>query len=154
VADSVYLEVCGAKGATLAIEDPSVAIITVFLADGNKAMLTDLRAELNDEFKIVGTAENGEETVRAVLRLDPDILVLDIAMPVLNGIQVAARLSCIRCRTKVLFLTIHEEPEYISAGVSAGAAGYVSKRRMASDLVRAIREVFAGRTFFSPSLQR
>lgn len=131
-----------------------MAIITVFLVDDNEAMLSDLRAELSDEFKIVGTAENGEEAVRAVLRLDPDVLILDITIPGLNGIQVAARLSDARCRTKVLFLTIHEEPEYISAGVSAGAAGYVSKRRMASDLVRAIREVFAGRTFFSPSLQR
>jgi DNA-binding NarL/FixJ family response regulator len=131
-----------------------VTTISVLLADDNEAMLSELRAELGDEFEILGTAENGEAAIHAVLRLDPDVLVLDVTMPVLNGIQVASHLSGIRSRTKVLFLTIHEEPEYVSAGFSAGAAGYVSKRRLASDLVRAIREVFAGHTFLSPSLQR
>ena len=131
-----------------------MATISVLLADDNEAILSDLRAELSDDFKILGTAESGEEAIRAVAQLDPDVLVLDITMPFLNGIQVASHLSSIHSRTKVLFLTIHEEPEYVSAGFSAGAAGYVSKRRLASDLVRAIREVFAGRTFLSPSLQR
>jgi len=131
-----------------------VAKISVLLADDNEAMLSDVRAGLSDEFKILGTAGSGEEAIQVVAQLDPDVLVLDITMPVLNGIQVASHLSSIHSRTKVLFLTIHEEPEYVSAGFSAGAAGYVSKRRLASDLVRAIREVFAGRTFLSPSLQR
>ena len=131
----------------------NVAAISVLLVDDNGAVLTDLRDELHAEFEIAGTAENGEDAVEAVLRLDPDVLVLDIAMPVMNGLQAA---ECVRekhPRTKILFLTIHEEPEYISAAFSAGARGYVSKRRLASDLRVAIREVYDGRNFLSPSLQ-
>jgi len=135
-------------------EGSIVARISILLVDDNGAMLTDLRDELSDEFKIAGTAENGEEAVREVLRLDPDVLVLDITMPVMNGLQVASHLSDMRHRTRVVFLTIHEEPEYISAAFSAGACGYVTKRRLASDLAHAIREVFDGRTFLSPSLQK
>ena len=131
-----------------------VATIRIFLVDDNGDMLQDLRDELSAEFEIAGTAENGEEAVREVLRLDPDILVLDITMPVMNGLQVASMLRERHPRTKILFLTIHEEPEYISAAFSAGAWGYVTKRRLANDLPLAIREVFGGRNFLSPSLQK
>jgi len=131
-----------------------VAAISVLLVDDNAAVLTNLRDELGAEFEIAGTAENGEEAVREVLRLDPDILVLDINMPVMNGIQVASYVHDKRPRTKILFFTIHEEPEYISAAFSAGACGYVTKRRLVSDLARAIREVFDGRNFLSPSLRK
>jgi DNA-binding NarL/FixJ family response regulator len=131
-----------------------VATITVFLADDNGAMLTDLRDELSKEFEIAGTAENGQEAIHGVLHLDPDVLVLDITMPILNGLQVATRLHDIHPRTKILFLTIHEQPEYISAAFSAGASGYVTKRRLASDLALAIREIFGGGTFLSPCLEK
>ena len=131
-----------------------VAAISVLLVDDNAAVLRDLRDELGAEFEIAGTAENGEEAVREVLRLDPDILVLDINMPVMNGIQVASYVHDKRPRTKILFFTIHEEPEYISAAFSAGACGYVTKRRLASDLPLAIREVFDGRNFLSPFLKK
>ena len=131
-----------------------MATIRIFLVDDNGDMLKDLRDELSAEFEIAGTAENGEEAVREVPRLDPDILVLDITMPVLNGLQVASMLRERHPRTKILFLTIHEEPEYISAAFSAGAWGYVTKRRLANDLPLAIREVFGGRNFLSPSLQK
>jgi DNA-binding NarL/FixJ family response regulator len=136
------------------LEGSTVARISVLLVDDNGAMLTDLRDELSHEFKIAGTVANGGEAVRAVLRLDPDVLVLDITMPVMNGLEIASRLRDIHHRTKVVFLTIHEEPEYVSAAFSAGAFGYVTKRRLASDLAPAIREAFDGRTFLSPSLQK
>ena len=131
-----------------------VATIRVLLVDDNSEVLTDLQDELGTEFEIAGTAENGEEAVRAVLRLDPDVVVLDITMPVMNGLQVAKFLRDKHPRTKILFFTIHEEPEYISAAFSAGACGYVTKRRLTSDLAQAIREVFVGRSFLSPSLQK
>ena len=131
-----------------------MARIRVLLADDNQGVLADLRGELDKDFEIVGTAENGEDAIRSALGLDPDILVLDISMPVLNGLEVASRLRETHSRTKVLFLTIYEQAEYISAAFSAGAAGYVTKRRLASDLVRAIREVVQGRTFLSPSLEK
>jgi DNA-binding NarL/FixJ family response regulator len=131
-----------------------VAIIRVLLVDDNREMLADLQDELSDEFEIAGTAENGEEAVREVLRLDPDVLVLDLNMPGMNGLQVASLLREKHSRTKILFLTIHEEPEYISAAFSAGALSYVTKRRLASDLRLAIREAHDGRKFLSPSLQK
>ena len=131
-----------------------MAIIRVLLVDDNGEMLTDLRDELSDEFEIAGTTDNGEEAVRQILRLDPDVLVLDLNMPVMNGLQVASLLREKHSRTKILFLTIHEEPEYISAAFSAGALAYVTKRRLASDLRLAIREAYGGRKFLSPSLQK
>jgi DNA-binding NarL/FixJ family response regulator len=131
-----------------------VTIIRVFLADDNRAMLADLRDELSKEFHIAGIAENGEDAIREVVRLDPDVLVLDITMPGLNGLQVASRLRKLHPRTKILFLTIHEQAEYIAAAFSAGACGYVTKRRLASDLSRAIYEILNGQTFLSPSLHQ
>jgi DNA-binding NarL/FixJ family response regulator len=131
-----------------------VATIRVFLVDDNGAMLTELQDELGSEFDIVGTAQKGEEAILAVARLEPDVLVLDITMPDLNGLQVATWVRESHPRTRILFLTIHEEPEYVSAAFTAGAFGYVSKRWLASDLPRAIREVFGGHTFLSPSLQK
>lgn len=128
--------------------------ITVLLADDSRAMLTDLREELSKEFSIAGMVDNGEEAIRDVYRLDPDILVLDISMPGLSGIQVASLLRDAGARTKVLFLSIHEQSEYISAAFSAGGCGYVTKRHLATDLARAIHEVFAGQTFLSPSLRK
>ena len=127
-------------------------MIRVFLADDNRDILTDLREELADEFEIVGSAENGKDVLRAVLELEPDVLVLDIAMPFLNGLEVARYLQGGNTQTRIIFLTIHEEPEYISAAFDIGAQGYVTKRRLASDLKMAIREVFAGRKFLSSSL--
>ena len=131
-----------------------MGIIRVLLVDDNRDMLSDLRDELSAEFEIAGTTDNGEEAVRQILRLDPDVLVLDLNMPVMNGLQVASLVHEKHQRTKILFLTIHEEPEYISAAFSAGACGYVTKRRLASDLPLAIREVYDGRNFLYPSLQK
>ena len=131
-----------------------MATIRVLLVDDNGEMLTDLRDELSAEFEIAGTADNGEEAIREVLRLDPDVIVLDVTMPVMNGLQVASSLRDMHRRTKILFLTIHEEPEYISAAFSVGACGYVTKRRLASDLALAIRAVSVGRNFLSPSLHK
>jgi DNA-binding NarL/FixJ family response regulator len=131
-----------------------VARIRVLLADDNQGVLADVRGELVKDFEIVGTAGNGEDAIRSAFLLDPDILVLDISMPVLNGLEVASRLRGAHSRTKVLFLTIHEQAEYISAAFATGAMGYVTKRHLASDLARAIREVVQGHTFLSPSLRK
>jgi DNA-binding NarL/FixJ family response regulator len=139
---------------SLSHEGTFVATITVLLADDSEAVLAELRTELSKEFDIVGTAGNGEDAIKAVVSLDPDVLVLDIAMPVLNGIQASSHIHRIHPRTKILVLSIHEQSEYISAAFAAGASGYVTKQRLASDLVLAIREVSQGHTFLSPSLKR
>jgi DNA-binding NarL/FixJ family response regulator len=130
-----------------------VAAIRILLADDSEAVLAEVRAELDKEFEIVGAVANGRDAVEGVLRLDPDVLVLDITMPLMNGIQASSRLRESHPRTKILFLSIHEQSEYISAALSAGASGYVTKRRLASDLALAIREVIQGRSFLSPSLR-
>jgi DNA-binding NarL/FixJ family response regulator len=131
-----------------------VTRIRVLLADDHEDFLRQLRGELDPEFEIVGTAENGEAAVDAIGRLDPDVLVIDISMPILDGLHAAARLRDTRCRTKIIFLTIHEQSDYVSAAFAAGATGYVTKRHVGSDLVPAIREVVRGHTFISPSLRR
>jgi len=130
-----------------------VAIIRVVLADDNEALLTEISAMLAEEFEIVGTAEDGEEAISAVQHSDPDVLVLDVSMPKLNGIQVATRLHDRGCRTKIVFLTIHEQANYISAAFSVGGSAYVTKRHMARDLAPAVRAVFEGQTYVSPSLR-
>ena len=126
----------------------------ILLAEDNEALLAELCRELKDEFEIVGTASNGQDAVDGVLRLDPDVIVLDISMPLLNGIEASLLIRERQPRAKVLFLTIHESDEYISAAFSAGASGYVTKRQIASDLVYGIREVSQGNLFVSPSLRR
>jgi two-component system, NarL family, response regulator NreC len=129
-------------------------MISLVLADDNTTVLENLREELSGEFRILASATNGIEALREILRLDPDVAILDITMPFISGLHVAERLREVDSRTKTIFVTIHEEPEYVAAGLEAGALGYVSKRRMSSDLPKAIREVVAGRIFLSPTLRR
>jgi DNA-binding NarL/FixJ family response regulator len=129
-----------------------VGLVRVLLADDHGDFLRKVRGELSTEFEIVDTAANGEEAIDAVHRLDPDVLVIDISMPILDGLQAVARLRDDHCRTKVVFLTIHEQSDFVSAAFAAGASGYVSKRHLGSDLVPAIREVLQGHTFISPTL--
>jgi DNA-binding NarL/FixJ family response regulator len=124
------------------------------LADDNSAVLSAVAAELAEEFEIVTTVHNGQDAINAAARIGPDVLVLDIDMPVLNGLEVASRLRNASPCPKILFLTIHEQPEYISAAFSAGASAYVTKRCLLVDLGLAIREVAKGNTFLSPSLRR
>jgi two-component system, NarL family, nitrate/nitrite response regulator NarL len=131
-----------------------VSPLRILLADDNDGILGEIREELGEEFEIIGTASNGQDAVDAVLRFEPDIVVLDIAMPIMDGIQAALRIRESNTSTKILFLTIQEGMEYISAAFAAGASGYVTKRRLLTDLAHAIREVTEGRTFISPSLRR
>jgi two-component system nitrate/nitrite response regulator NarL len=89
-----------------------VTRIRVLLADDHEDFLIRLRGELDPQFEIVGTAENGEDAVDAVCRLDPDVLVIDMAMPVMDGLQATELLRDANCRTKIVFLTIHEQSDY------------------------------------------
>jgi len=131
-----------------------MAPVRILLADDNDEVLGEIREEVGEEFEIIGTVSNGQDAVDAVLRFDPDVVVLDMAMPVMDGVQAALRIHESNARTKILFLTIQEKDEYVSAAFAAGASGYVTKRRLLSDLARAIREIAEGRTFLSPTLHR
>ena len=104
---------------------------------------------LNREFEVVGAVDSGPALLEAAARLKPDICVLDISMPSLSGIEAATRLKLSDSSTKVIFLTIHNDSDFVGAAFKSGANGYVFKTRMAADLVVAVREVMAGRTFLS-----
>ena len=126
--------------------------IRVLLADDHPAVLERVCEILGEDFEIVGTANNGREAVLAALRLDPDVLVIDISMPVLNGLQATQQLRAVNQRTKIMFLTVHQDQDFVAAALSAGASGYVSKSEVASDLVPAIRDAIAGRIYVSKSI--
>jgi DNA-binding NarL/FixJ family response regulator len=125
----------------------------LLLADDHPQMLEYLAHLLEGEGEVIGTVENGEQLIEAALNLDPDLIVLDISMPVLNGIDAAHHLKNVGSRAKVIFLTLHEDDAFVKAAVLAGALGYVLKRRISSDLIPAIRNVLQGHGFASPPLR-
>jgi DNA-binding NarL/FixJ family response regulator len=133
----------------LASEGITVDKIRVVLADDNREVIAKIRGILGDEFEIVETAENGNQAVSAVLELDPDVFVTDISMPLLNGLQAARRIQSANSRVKIIFVTIHEDRDFIAAAFSAGATGYVTKRHLSTDLAFAIRQALKGHTFVS-----
>jgi DNA-binding NarL/FixJ family response regulator len=127
-----------------------MAIARVLLADDYREMLDRVTQLLREEFDIVGSAHDGGQALEAAARLNPHLLILDISMPVLNGIQVAAQLRDSGCKAKVIFLTVHEDREYIDAAFAVGALGYILKSRVATDLLPAIYAVLQGHRFTSP----
>ena len=139
--------------AALTTEGITVDKIRVVLADDHREVIAKIRLVLGDEFDIIEAAENGHQAVSAVLALNPDVFVTDISMPVLNGLQAARRIQKTNSRVKIIFLTIHEDRDFIAAAFSAGATGYVTKRRLSTDLVFAIQEALKGHTFVSDSIR-
>jgi len=126
--------------------------VRILLADDQQEMLETPSQLFDGEFDIVATAQDGQGAIEAVARLDPDLLVLDITMPVLSGIGAAARLKKSGCRAKVIFLTVHDDPDYVEAAFAVGGLGYVLKPRLTVDLLPAMRAVMHGHTFVSPPL--
>jgi DNA-binding NarL/FixJ family response regulator len=128
--------------------------LRILLADDNDEILGAIRQELAQELEIIGTVSNGQDAVDAVLLFDPDVVVLDIAMPILNAIQASSRIHECNVRRTILILTIQENNEYVSAAFAAGVSGYVTKRRLLTDLGYAIRQVAEGHMFLSPSFSK
>ena len=128
--------------------------IRVLLADDHQAVRERVRGLLGEDFEVVGAVENGREAVVAALRLNPDVLVIDISMPVLNGLQATEQLHAANQGTKVVFLTVHEDPDFVAAALSAGASGYVVKANVTTDLIPAIRDAIEGRIYVSQSITR
>ena len=122
----------------------------VLLADDASEMLEMFMRLLGTDFDIVALTQNGEEALESAARLDPDLVILDISMPLLNGIQVASRLRERGYTAKVIFVTVHEDRDYVEGAFAVGALGYVLKYRIANDLVLATQEVLQGHTFTSP----
>jgi DNA-binding NarL/FixJ family response regulator len=121
----------------------------ILLADDQPEILARVARLLEQEFDVVGAVSNGQSVIDAVPRLNPDLLVLDISMPVLNGLEAAKRLQELVPKPRVVFLTVHNEPDIVEAAFKAGASGYVSKIEILSDLLPAVRKVLAGHTFVS-----
>ena len=107
---------------------------------------------LESEFDIIGAVTDGEALLKEATELDPDIVILDITMPGLPGIEAARRLRETGSHAKIVFLTVHEDPDFIREALTTGALGYVVKPRLASDLLAAMREALEGRSFVSPSV--
>ena len=121
----------------------------ILVAEDHKLMRNRVVRLLKSEFEVVGAVESGPALLEAAARLKPDVCVLDISMPVVSGIEAAAQLKLSDSPTKVIFLTIHNDSDFVGAAFKSGAEGYVFKTRMAADLLIAVREVMAGRTFLS-----
>ncbi len=124
----------------------------ILLADDQKEILRTVGLLLEKEFEILGSALDGEEALDLALNWCPDVLVLDIFMPGLNGLETAARLKTFRCPTKVLFLTVQEDLDFVETAMSVGALGYVLKPHLHTDLIPAIHSVLEGQVYISPSM--
>jgi len=127
-------------------------LIRVLLVDDNPAMLSRAAAVLASGCVVVGSAADGPSAVKAALTLRPDVIVLDISMPGMSGIEVAIRLRSVGSVAPIVFLTVHDEDEIVAAAQACGASGYVVKSRLGSDLAVAVHEASVGRAFVSPRL--
>jgi DNA-binding NarL/FixJ family response regulator len=129
--------------------------IRILLADDHMMVRQGIRALLEKEgFDVVAEAMDGRDAVRLAEKLKPDVAVLDIAMPLLNGIDAAREIRRVSPRTKTTLLTVHEENQYVVEALRAGVTGYVVKTKAAEDLVKAIREVSQGAVYMSPGVSR
>ena len=101
--------------------------------------------------EVVGSVPDGQSLLDAARRLAPDVIVTDISMPILNGIEASRRLNESGCAAKIIFLTVHSDADFVQTCLTTGALGYVAKTRFAIDLIPAIQEVIAGHIFISPT---
>jgi DNA-binding NarL/FixJ family response regulator len=121
--------------------------IRILLADDNAAVLRHVEEILRKTFEVVGVLREGKLVTGQAKALVPDLIVLDISMGDTNGFEVARELRAAQCRSKIIFLSVHQEFEFIQAAFDAGASGYVFKSRLRTDLPAAIESVFHGKIF-------
>lgn len=124
----------------------------VLLADDHKIVTEGLRSLLEPEFELAGVVEDGRAMVAVTKELNPDVVVADISMPLLNGIEAVRQLKKDGMRAKVIFLTMHPDVTYAIRAFEAGASGFVLKHSASSELLTAIREVLKGRTYITPMI--
>ena len=125
---------------------------TVLLADDHKIVLEGLKGLLADEFDVVGTVEDGRALLEQVQQLCPDVIVVDVGMPLLNGIDAVKQIKGSGLDTKVVFLTMHQDAMYAKEAFEAGALGFVLKHSAPSELTKAIQEALKGNTYISPAI--
>lgn len=122
----------------------------ILIADDHVLVLEALCAILEREYQILGTAKNGREAVEKAVQLKPDLIVLDVSMPELNGIEAMRQIQRYGCSAKIIFVTQQLESAYIRAALDAGAMGYVAKQSASSELLLAVRLALAGRYYVTP----
>jgi len=129
--------------------------LRILIADDHVIVRQGIRLILEREgFEVVGEVSDGREAVRAAEKLVPDVAVMDVGMPMLNGLDAARELMKVSPRTRTILLTVHEENQYVVEALRAGVTGYIVKTRAAEDLVKAIREVSGGGVYMSSSISR
>jgi DNA-binding NarL/FixJ family response regulator len=130
--------------------------ITVMLADDHAIVRQGLSAliKADGRFTIVGEAQTGREAVAMAAKLQPDVILMDIAMPVLNGLEATRQILAANRRAKVLILSAHSDDEYIQRMIAVGAVGFLEKQTSAEILTQAISEVAKGNPFFSPMIAK
>ena len=124
----------------------------ILLADDHAVMLEEIRAILAPHYEIVETVADGRALVEAALRLRPDLIVVDITMPLLNGIDAAVQIKKSLPGMKLLFVTMHASTAYVEAAFEAGGTGYVLKSGIREELSEAVQSVLSGRIYVSPGL--
>ena len=128
--------------------------VKVLLADDHAIVAEGLVSLLRDEFDLVGTVADGARLVEAARALRPDVIVADIAMPVLSGLEALRRLRAERIDVKVVFLTMHEEANLAGEALRAGALGYVLKHSAGEELIRAVHEAYHRRVYLTPRIAK
>lgn len=126
----------------------------ILIADDHTLMLDGIRLMLEPEFELVGSVEDGQALLAAAKKLHPDVILVDISMPLLNGIDAAVQLRKAVPSAKLIFVTMHADADYVTEAFRAGASGYLLKRAAASELLTAIREVLKGNQYVSPLVTR
>ncbi len=134
----------------MSIEEDQLGRVRILVADDNKGMRDTVTRLLEHDFEVVGAVRDGRALVAAVEELNPDVGVIDISMPIMNGIEAAAEIKRRDSKMKVIFLTVNEDADFVRAAFEAGGVGYVVKRQMATDLQVAIERALGGQTFISP----
>jgi DNA-binding NarL/FixJ family response regulator len=133
------------------VSNPNIDVseIRVLVADDHKQMLEYVSGLLSADCDVVAAVNDGQAALDTALKMRPDVVVLDISMPVLNGIQAAKQLLAAQPDAKIVFLTVDKDPDTCRAALATGALGYVLKPRLGTDLIRAIQEAKLGRRFVS-----
>jgi DNA-binding NarL/FixJ family response regulator len=124
----------------------------ILLADDHTLVAEGVARLLDKDFELVARAENGREMIEQAQSSQPDLILADISMPVLNGVEATRQLKKIMPDVRVIFLSMHSDVQYVSEAFRAGASGYVLKRSAPSELQDAINEVMAGRTYITPMI--
>ena len=133
--------------------DRSTNRLKVLIADDHSVVAEGLRSLLEKRYDVVGIVRNGRELLVKAPELKPDVIVLDIGMPLLNGLDAAERLKSSLPQTKLVFLTMNDDPNLAAAALNLGAVGYVLKHAAASELLKAVSEVLQGRAYVTAKLR-